>query len=94
MAFEFATKQGVLEAATNSIGGYPIGFLIGMAVLPISANWIQQDPLMANMVITSIYVSVSFVRTLFLRKAFQGGLFRLLKKKNQTSNGEEKIANQ
>jgi len=67
---QFMGKSGLVEAATNSIGGYPIGFLIGIIVLPLSAVWIQKDPVLANMAITSIYVTVSFVRTYLLRRVF------------------------
>jgi len=63
-------KADMLEAATNSVGGYPVGFLVGLAILPISIDWIQKDPIVANFTITMIYVTVSFVRTYFLRKIF------------------------
>jgi len=89
----FVQKNGLIEAATNSIGGYPIGFVIGIIVLPLSVNWIQKDPILANLVITSIYVGVSFVRTLILRNAFDGSLAKLLKKKSQTMLGDQKNAN-
>ncbi|MBM3456759.1 MAG: hypothetical protein ACKOCL_03485 [Candidatus Nanopelagicaceae bacterium] len=89
----FVQKNGLIEAATNSIGGYPIGFVIGIIVLPLSVNWIQKDPILANLVITSIYVGVSFVRTLILRNAFDGSLAKFLKKKSQTMLGDQKNAN-
>jgi len=63
-------KTDMLEAVTNSIGGYPVGFLVGLAILPLSLEWIQKDPIAANLTITMIYVSVSFVRTYFLRRIF------------------------
>ena len=65
-----AAKNGLVEAATNSVGGYPIGFIIGLLVLPLSANWIQKDPIIANLAITSLYVTVSFVRSYLLRRFF------------------------
>ena len=63
-------KSGLLEAATNSIGGYPVGFIMGIVILPLSINWIQKDPIVANLTITMLYVCVSFVRTYLLRRIF------------------------
>jgi hypothetical protein len=63
-------KSGLLEAATNSIGGYPVGFIMGIVILPLSINWIQKDPIVANLTITMLYVCVSFVRTYLLRRVF------------------------
>jgi len=64
-------KTGLIEAATNSIGGYPIGLIIGIIILPMSAGWIQKDPIIANLAITSVYVCVSFIRSYFLGRAFK-----------------------
>ena len=63
-------SKGLVEALTNSLGGYPVGFAMGLIILPLSLNWIQKDPVTANLTITMIYVSVSFVRTYFLRRVF------------------------
>ena len=63
-------KSGLLVAATNSIGGYPVGFIMGIVILPLSINWIQKDPIVANLTITMLYVCVSFVRTYLLRRVF------------------------
>jgi len=63
-------KNGLAEAATNSVGGYPIGFIMGLVILPLSIGWIQKDPITANLTITMIYVGVSFVRTYLIRKIF------------------------
>jgi len=54
----------------NSFGGYPIGFTIGLIVLPLSVSWIQKDPYTVNILITLVYASVSFVRIYFLRRLF------------------------
>ena len=34
-------------------------------------GWIQEDPYMANIVITGVYATVSFVRSYFLRRVFE-----------------------
>lgn len=54
----------------NSFGSYPIGYAIGIMILPISVGWVQQDPLMANIFITLTYAIVSFIRVYFLRRIF------------------------
>ena len=63
-------SKGLVESLMNSLGGYPVGFAMGLIILPLSLNWIQKDPITANLTITMIYVSVSFVRTYFLRRVF------------------------
>jgi len=39
--------------------------------LPLSMGWIQEDPYMANIAITGVYATVSFVRSYFLRRVFE-----------------------
>ncbi len=39
--------------------------------MPISTGWIQSDPLVANIAITGVYATVSFVRSYFLRRVFE-----------------------
>ena len=63
-------KKSLSEAFVNSFGAYPIGYGIGVLILPISVGWIHTDPLMANVFITLTYASVSFVRVYFLRRLF------------------------
>ena len=63
-------SKGLVESLMNSLGGYPVGFAMGLIILPLSLNWIQKDPITANLTITMIYVCVSFVRTYFLRRVF------------------------
>ena len=63
-------KKSLSEAFVNSFGAYPIGYAIGVMILPISVGWIHEDPLMANVFITLTYASVSFVRVYFLRRLF------------------------
>ncbi len=64
-------KKSLSEAFVNSFGGYPIGYGLGIVVLPLSMGWIQEDPLVANLAITFVYASVSFVRSYFLRRVFE-----------------------
>jgi hypothetical protein len=64
-------KKSASEAFVNSFGGYPIGYGVGIVVLPLSMGWIQEDPYMANIVITGVYATVSFVRSYFLRRVFE-----------------------
>ena len=64
-------KKSASEAFVNSFGGYPIGYGVGIVILPLSIGWIQEDPLVANLVITLVYATVSFVRSYFLRRIFE-----------------------
>lgn len=64
-------KKSVSEAFVNSFGGYPIGYGLGIIILPLSMGWIQNDPLVANLAITFVYATVSFVRSYFLRRIFE-----------------------
>ena len=64
-------KKSASEAFVNSFGGYPIGYAIGIVILPLSTGWIESDPYTANIVITGVYATVSFVRSYFLRRIFE-----------------------
>ena len=64
-------KKSASEAFVNSFGGYPIGYGVGIIILPLSTGWIQEDPYMANIAITGVYATVSFVRSYFLRRLFE-----------------------
>jgi len=64
-------KKSATEAFVNSFGGYPIGYGVGILILPLSMGWIQEDPLVANLAITFVYATVSFVRSYFLRRTFE-----------------------
>ena len=64
-------SKSASEAFVNSFGGYPIGYGIGIIVLPLSMGWIQEDPLVANLAITLVYAIVSFVRSYVLRRTFE-----------------------
>ncbi len=64
-------KKSLSEALVNSFGGYPIGYGVGIVVLPLSMGWIQEDPYMANIAITGVYATVSFARSYFLRRVFE-----------------------
>ena len=64
-------KKSASEAFVNSFGGYPIGYGVGIVILPLSMGWIQEDPLVANLAITLVYAIVSFVRSYVLRRTFE-----------------------
>ena len=64
-------KKSLSEAFVNSFGGYPVGYGLGIVILPLSMGWIQEDPLIANLAITFVYASVSFVRSYVLRRIFE-----------------------
>jgi len=63
-------KKSLSEAFVNSFGSYPIGYAIGILILPISVGWLQEDPFVANVFITLIFATVSFTRIYFLRRLF------------------------
>ena len=63
-------KKSLSEAFVNSFGSYPIGYGIGILILPISTGWLQEDPFVANIFITMSFATVSFVRVYFLRRLF------------------------
>jgi len=63
-------KKSLSEAFVNSFGAYPIGYGIGILILPISLGWLQEDPLLANVFITLTYATVSFIRVYILRRLF------------------------
>jgi len=62
--------KSLSEAFVNSFGGFPIGYCVGIIILPLSAPWITKDPFVANILITLVYASVSFVRVYFFRRLF------------------------
>ena len=64
-------KKSASEALVNAVGGYPIGYGLGIIILPVCAGWIQEDPYMANIAITGAYAITSFVRSYFLRRVFE-----------------------
>lgn len=66
-----AKSKSVSEALVNSFGGYPIGYGIGIVILPLSMGWLQEDVFTANIFITLIYATVSFVRIYYLRRVFE-----------------------
>lgn len=64
-------KKSASEAFVNSFGGYPIGYGLGIIILPISMGWLQEDIFTANIFITLIYATVSFLRIYYLRRVFE-----------------------
>ena len=71
MAMLDSKKKSASEALVNSLGGFPVGYGLGIIILPISTGWIQEDPYMANIAITGAYAITSFVRSYFLRRIFE-----------------------
>ena len=71
MAMLDSKKKSASEALVNALGGFPVGYGLGIIILPISTGWIQEDPYMANIAITGVYATVSFVRSYFLRRVFE-----------------------
>jgi len=63
-------KKSASEALLNSFGGYPIGYAIGIVILPVSVGWIERDPLTINLLITAVYAAASFLRSYYLRRFF------------------------
>jgi len=66
-----AHSKSMSEAFVNSFGSYPIGYGLGIMILPLSVGWIQEDPFTANIAITAVYASVSFGRSYFYRRIFE-----------------------
>ena len=64
-------SKSLSEAFVNSFGGYPIGYGIGIIVLPLSMGWLQEDVFTANVFITLVYATASFLRIYFLRRLFE-----------------------
>ena len=71
MMLKDSRSKSLSEAFVNSFGGYPIGYGIGIIVLPISMGWMQEDIFTANIFITSVYATASFVRIYYLRRIFE-----------------------
>ncbi len=63
--------KSLSEAFVNSFGGYPIGYGIGIIVLPLSMGWLQEDVFTANIFITLVYATASFLRIYYLRRVFE-----------------------
>jgi len=64
-------SKSLSEAFVNSFGGYPIGYGIGVIVLPLSMGWLQDDVFTANIFITLVYATASFLRIYYLRRVFE-----------------------
>ncbi len=64
-------QKSASEAFVNSFGSYPIGYGLGIVILPISMGWLEEDLFIANLFVTLVYATVSFVRTYYLRRIFE-----------------------
>ncbi len=66
-----AKSKSASEAFVNSFGSSPIGYGLGIVILPLSLGWLQDDLMVANLFVTLVYATVSFVRTYYLRRVFE-----------------------
>lgn len=64
-------SKSLSEAFVNSFGSYPIGYVVGILVLPFSMSWLQEDLFLANVFVTLVFATVSFVRVYSLRRIFE-----------------------
>jgi len=64
-------SKSLSEAFINSFGAYPIGYGIGIVILPLSMGWLQEDVFTANVFITLVYATFSFIRVYYLRRIFE-----------------------
>lgn len=64
-------SKSLSEAFVNSFGAYPIGYAIGVIILPLSMGWLQEDVYTANIFITLVYATFSFIRIYYLRRLFE-----------------------
>ena len=64
-------SKSISEALTNTFGGYPIGYGISIIVLPLSVDWIKDDPLVASLFIGIVFATASFLRVYYLRRLFE-----------------------
>ena len=71
MSLKDAKSKSASEALVNSFGGYPIGYGLGIVILPLSLGWLQVDLFIANIFVTLVYATVSFVRIYYLRRVFE-----------------------
>ena len=71
MSSKDVRSKSASEAFVNSFGSYPIGYGLGIVILPLSLGWLQDDLFIANLFVTLVYASVSFVRTYYLRRTFE-----------------------
>lgn len=62
--------KSLSEAFVNSFGAYPIGYCLGIVILPLSMGWLQEDIFTANIFITLVYATFSFLRIYCLRRIF------------------------
>ena len=71
MSVKDVRSKSASEAFVNSFGSYPIGYGLGIVILPLSLGWLQDDLFIANIFVTLVYATVSFVRTYYLRRIFE-----------------------
>lgn len=68
---EDSRGKSLSEAFVNSFGSYPIGYCVGILILPFSLTWLQEDLFLANVFVTLVFATVSFIRVYSLRRIFE-----------------------
>lgn len=68
---EDSRSKSLSEAFVNSFGSYPIGYCVGILILPFSLTWLQEDLFLANVFVTLVFATVSFIRVYSLRRIFE-----------------------
>ena len=53
-------KKSASEAFVNSFGGYPVGYALGIIILPLSTGWIESDPYIANIAMQALENYVTY----------------------------------
>ena len=63
-------SRSLSEALVSSISSYPLGFSIGIIILPLSVDWLSANAWMATAAVTATYTTCSCVRIYCLRRIF------------------------
>lgn len=61
-------KGSSIEAITNILIGFPINFLLNIAILPFT--WDSEHVIRSGLITGAVFTVVSFVRQVFIRRWF------------------------
>ena len=61
-------KGSAVEAITNILIGFPINFLLNIAILPLT--WDNEHVVRSGLVTGAVFTVVSFVRQVYIRRWF------------------------
>ncbi len=61
-------KGSAVEAITNIMVGFPINFLLNIAILPFT--WDSEHVIRSGLITGAVFTVVSFVRQVFIRRWF------------------------